>query len=88
MVELPRGAEILSAGWRCAAPVAWALVDPYAIVTPRMLVLMPTNAQCDFANEMPIFVGRIDLPGSDQVFHLFDLGEKPITPFREGAQES
>jgi hypothetical protein len=87
VIDMPQGAEILGCGWRCDNPLLWVLIDTYVISTPRLVVLMPTNAQCDFANETPVFIGRLEVPGTGHVFHLFDLGEKPITPFSEGTPE-
>jgi hypothetical protein len=87
VIEMPQGAEILSCGWQGESPMLWALVDPYAPKTARLIVVMPTGAQCDFAGLTPVSLGRIEPPGTGYIFHLFDLGEKPITPFSEGTPE-
>ncbi len=86
-IEMPQNAEMLSCGWEGMAPVLWAFIDQNLPTVKRLIVIIPTDQPCYFP-EIYHFVGSVEAPGTGTRFHVFDLGETPITPTSAGTPES
>jgi hypothetical protein len=63
MIQMPRGAEILSAGRQGPLPFLWALVDPSEPFEPRIFRNVTTGEE--FNDERLVFVGHIQLGGDN-----------------------
>lgn len=80
VVEMPKGARVLSVGAPFETPTLWALVYPEAPkVLHRFLALPEGESFSDSIDGMSIqemtFVGSFQLRGGNFVGHLFDAGE-------------
>ncbi len=69
IIQMPRGAEILSLHVQRNVPRIWALVDPSAEIENRHFAVVATG---DIAPDGASFVGTFLLDGGDLVFHLFE----------------
>ena len=74
VIEMPKGARILTVQTQGGAPFLWALVENTASMTMRTFALRGTGHQSDGLALAP-FVGTFQLHNGALVFHLFDLGE-------------
>lgn len=63
------------AAWGAEGPRVWALVDPYAELADRKIVVCGTGQALPDAVDGAAFVGTLLLHGDHLVFHVFDLGE-------------
>ncbi len=74
-VSMPLGARLLRFGVQHGSLTLWALVDPAAPKTSRLLRLCGTGHAISPA-ESAHYVGTFETHGGDFVWHLFDLGER------------
>jgi hypothetical protein len=74
LVQMPKGAQILSVQTQHGLPQMWALVDPKAKLVSRCFFLRGTGHQMGEA-EGYTFIGSFQTDGGSLVFHLFDGGE-------------
>jgi hypothetical protein len=75
IIEMPRGARILSVQVQHGAPRIWALVDPAAPKVRRRFWIAGTGWRAN-SDGLGVFVGTIQLEGGRHVYHIFDGGEQ------------
>lgn len=63
MIQMPKGAEILSVGRQGPLPFLWAMVDPTQSCEPRVFRNVTTGEE--FNAERLSFVGRVQLGGDN-----------------------
>lgn len=73
VVEMPRGAKVLSVAVQGGAPFMWAFVDP-ALPRERRLFKCAGTGHSVSGTAGSAFVGTFLLESLGLVFHLFDLG--------------
>ena len=71
VLELPRGAQILTVQEQHGRPQLWALVDPSAPVQRRTFRVMPTGIEWECDGELLHYLGTFQL--KQLVFHLFEI---------------
>lgn len=74
-VDLPRGAELLSAGAQDHDVVVWAVVDPDAPKVKRKLAAVPTGPAIPPGLRDTEFVATVQMVDG-LVFHVLDGGEQ------------
>jgi len=72
MTQLPEGAEILSAASQGDSIFIWAVVDPEAPKSGRLVNVYGTGH--DIPDYPGKFIGTVMLYGGSLVFHIFDAG--------------
>jgi hypothetical protein len=70
LVLMPRGAEILSVQMQGGSPVAWALVDPDAQLTSRVILMNGTGWDVGTATKAKNHIGTVQADG--MVWHFFE----------------
>src|SRR4051812_18868695 len=70
VLEMPKGARILSLQVQDNAPKIWALVDTNQMKVRRVFRVLPTGMEFDAAGLA--YVGTFQLDGGKAVFHLFE----------------
>lgn len=88
VVEMPRGAEVLSVGLDIyGKPCVWAVFDRLKVVmAPREFWVFWTGTPLPNAVDAPGFVGRFEYRGC--VFHLFEPAWLPSQPLEETSHMS
>lgn len=74
LVQMPKGATIISVQTQNGIPMMWALVDETQPLIQRRLYLRGTGHEMRDAVGKP-FIGTFQIQGGVLVFHLFDGGE-------------
>ena len=72
IIEMPKGAIILTVQVQRGYPCIWAIIDTNAPMVRRHLKVFRTG------HPMPAtipYIGTFQIMGGDLVFHLFDVGE-------------
>ena len=74
-IDIPRDANILSAGAQKDDIVVWAAVNPAEPLVSRLVAAHPTGIRIPFALRGAQFVGTVQMDDG-LVFHIFDGGEE------------
>jgi hypothetical protein len=74
LIDMPRGAVILSIQTQGTMPCILALVDPEQPKCKRLILTRRTGQHIDFSG-IP-FVGTYQFHNGTLIFHVFDGGEK------------
>jgi hypothetical protein len=74
-LDMPKGAQILSAGAQGDDVVVWAECDPDAPKVSRMVAAAPTGHPLPPAYDGADFIGTAQM-ADGLVFHVFDGGER------------
>jgi hypothetical protein len=85
-IEMPRGAQVLSADNQGGSLCMWALVDPAEPLEARRFLLAGTGHELERAEELR-FVGTLQMYGGKLVFHLFERVEDPNAAIKRPAKE-
>lgn len=72
VVELPKGAEILSVANQAETIVLYALVDPEQPVEPRAIEIILTGEEIVTPQYLGRFIGTVMLGGGSFVVHVFE----------------
>lgn len=73
VVNMPRGARVLSFHSQNDQPYIWALVDPDEPTQPRRFYLVGTGNPFEYNPASLRFIGTALFMGDTQVFHLFEI---------------
>ncbi len=77
VIEMPKGARLLSVAEQHGILCLWALVDTTADKTDRSIVLIGTGHFAPAPNDPFTYVGSTLSDGGNFVWHVFDAGERP-----------
>ena len=72
IVEMPKGAKILTVQNQFEQCCIWAFVDPFADTEKRCFVLVATG-QVFYDRSDLVYIGTFQLQGGGLVFHLFEI---------------
>ena len=73
VVEMPVGAQVLSAELQRGSPCLWALIDTDKELTPRRITIRGTGHCCTPSDGR--FINTIMMARESLVWHVFDGGE-------------
>lgn len=79
VVEMPRGARLLSVQTQGGEPALWALCNPQSPRVKRSFSVFGTGHDATAVELLGMkYVGTFQIGGGTLVFHLFDQGEKGV----------
>jgi len=76
ILQMPKGAQILSVQVQHGEPQLWALVDETAEIVGRLFSTYGTGQEFPHALDHGKFIGTYQLMHGSVVFHVFDNGEE------------
>lgn len=75
IVQMPKGARILSVGNKNETLCVWALVETSAPMVERTFRIAGTGHPVNYDVTPEMFVGTAMFESGRLVFHVFDMGE-------------
>ncbi len=73
LLELPRGARILSVQVQHGVPVLWAAVEPTRMLRePRVIRIVATGEEFDADGAS--YISTFQLEGGNLIFHAYEVG--------------
>lgn len=74
-LNLPFGAQILTAQIQLNQLVLWALVDPSKPTTQRKLIVEGTGQPIQWAASQLTYISTFQLYGGAEIYHVFEVKE-------------
>lgn len=75
VINMSRGAEILTVQMQRGLPYLWAIVENSYPKEERVIVIKATGRECDeLSISKATYVGTFQMSDGDLVYHVFDAG--------------
>lgn len=74
LIQMPKGAQVLSVQCQSDRPFLWAFVDPHAEREVRGFYAYEAGQTIE-SNDLGQFVGTFQMPGGHLVFHMWEASD-------------